>query len=75
MAHGAGMSNLLFCKKGATILEVRCNTSWNFFDTITKAIGLKHRYVNENNLEAIKSKINESYPITTTLTVLEDTNK
>jgi hypothetical protein len=41
-AHGAVMSNMFFCKEGTTIIEVTCNTHYNFFDNLSKILHLNH---------------------------------
>ena len=52
-AHGAGMSNMFFCKEQTTIIEVTCNTNWIFFDTMSKILNLKHIKCHDNNLNSI----------------------
>ena len=42
-AHGAAMSNMLFCKPKTVIVEITCNTDWRFFNKISKYLGLVHR--------------------------------
>ena len=42
MAHGAGMSNMFFCKSGTVIIEVTCGREWEFFDEISKILNLNH---------------------------------
>ena len=49
-AHGAVMSNLFFCKKNTTVVEVTCGFKWKFFDTITNILKLKHIKCDKNNL-------------------------
>lgn len=50
-AHGAAMSNMLFCKPNTIIIEVTCNTDWRFFNQISKSLGLIHRKcANEVNM-------------------------
>ena len=52
-AHGAVMSNMFFCKKGTTIIEVTCNCSWQFFDVISKILKLNHIKCEKNKFNAI----------------------
>lgn len=40
-AHGAAMSNLLFCQPNTTIIEVSCG-EWEFFNIITKETSINH---------------------------------
>jgi hypothetical protein len=41
-AHGAGMSNMFFCKPGTKIIEVTCGMKWPFFDVISRILKLNH---------------------------------
>lgn len=41
-AHGAGMSNMFFCKPHTRIIEVTCNRKWPFFNIISNILNLKH---------------------------------
>ena len=52
-AHGAGMANLFFCKHNTKVIEVVCNTYWNFFDIISKILKLNHIKCNINSFEHI----------------------
>lgn len=52
-AHGAGMSNLFFCKKHTKVIEVVCNKYWTFFDTITRINSIFHIKCNINKYENI----------------------
>ncbi len=56
-AHGAGLSNMLFCKENTTIIEITCNMKWGFFDVISKELSLNHKKCN-NNLKSILDLIN-----------------
>jgi hypothetical protein len=56
-AHGAVMSNMFFCKKGTTILEVTCNVKWKFFDTIAEILKLNIIKCEENKYDKIISCI------------------
>jgi hypothetical protein len=58
-AHGAVMSNMFFCKKNTTIVEVTCNTKWIFFDNLSKIQKLNHVKINDNNFNSIKTIINK----------------
>ena len=60
-AHGAVMSNMFFCKEGTTIIEVTCNTSWGYFDNISKILKLNHVKCCKNNFNEVINciKINE----------------
>ena len=52
-AHGAAMSNMLFCKKGTIIIEVTCNSYWKFFNDISSNLELLHYKCNKNNYNEI----------------------
>jgi hypothetical protein len=56
-AHGAVMSNMFFCKEGTTIVEVTCNCTYLFFNTISNILKLKHIKC-VNNYNDIIKKIN-----------------
>ena len=47
-AHGASMSNMLFCKQGTIILEVTCDMTWDFFDITSTVLKLIHVKCNDN---------------------------
>jgi hypothetical protein len=53
LAHGAAMSNMFFCKKGTTVIEVTCGRNWPFFDTLSKVFQLNHIKVTENTPDAV----------------------
>lgn len=59
LAHGAAMSNMFFCKKNTTILEVTCNTIWPFFDIISKNLELNHIKINKNESDHIIQILSE----------------
>jgi hypothetical protein len=61
-AHGAVMANMFFCKENATIIEVTCNTNWDFFNKISKNVNLKHIKCNKNEYKNVIDCI-ESHPI------------
>lgn len=50
-AHGAGMSNMFFCKPGTKIIEVTCGTPWYFFDVISSILKLNHIKQHVNTLD------------------------
>ena len=52
-AHGAAMSNMLFCKEDTKILEVTCNSKWPFFDKISDTLNLNHFKCHNNQPESI----------------------
>ena len=52
-SHGAVMSNMFFCKSGATIIEVVCNTKWFFFDKISSILNLNHIKCVRNKYEDV----------------------
>lgn len=52
-AHGAAMSNMLFCKKGTIIIEVTCNIYWKFFNDISSNLELLHYKCIKNNYNEI----------------------
>jgi hypothetical protein len=59
-AHGAVMSNMFFCKEGTKIIEVTCNMNWQFFNTISNILNLKHIKCKNNINDIINClKINE----------------
>lgn len=60
-AHGAALSNMIFCQKGCYILEVECNTKWEFFDKISKELNLFHFKVKKNRKENILQRFSEMY--------------
>ena len=60
-AHGAGMSNMLFCKKGTIIIEVTCNNYWLFFNDISTNLELLHYKCNKNNYNEIIDIFNKVY--------------
>jgi len=62
LAHGAAMSNMFFCKKGATIVEVVCGKKWAFFDTLSRVLQLNHLKVEENTPEAVIRTIQTVLP-------------
>ena len=54
MAHGAAMSNMLFCKSGCTIIEVLGNhPGWQFFDTISTNLKLNHIKITKHSINTI----------------------
>jgi hypothetical protein len=57
MAHGAGMSNMFFCKSGTTLLEVTCNTDFHFFNVIAQKLGLNHIKIRRNDPNIILGHI------------------
>ncbi len=54
-AHGAGLSNMLFCKPETIVLEVTCGCNWFYFDKISSTLNLKHYKLQINNFESIKN--------------------
>tara|TARA_E500000178_G_scaffold13527_1_gene12964 strand:- start:53 stop:1132 length:1080 start_codon:yes stop_codon:yes gene_type:complete len=44
--YGAELSNLVFCKKGTKVLEIKNNNKLNDFKNISKRCGLKHTQIN-----------------------------
>jgi len=59
-AHGASMSNMLFCKQGTIILEVTCDMTWEFFDITSTILKLIHVKCNDNNIDKIIEIFNEN---------------
>lgn len=59
-AHGAVMSNMFFCKEQTTIIEITCNTKWNFFDTMSNMLNLNHIKCEKNFLNDIKECLNNN---------------
>ena len=53
LAHGAALSNLFFCKEGTKILEVVCNSRFEFFNVISKNLNLYHIKCEENKYDKI----------------------
>ncbi len=52
-AHGAGMSNMFFCKEKTTIFEVVCGREWEFFDVISTILSLNHIKCHINDINVI----------------------
>ena len=52
-AHGAGMSNMFFCKSSTTIFEVICGRKWEFFDVISATLLLNHIKCDTNDINVI----------------------
>ena len=59
-AHGAGMSNMFFCKPGTQIIEVICNKHWPFFDVISNILKLNHIKQVTNELNEIINCIEQN---------------
>ena len=59
-AHGAGMSNIFFCKPKTKILEVTCGGKFQFFDTISKKLNLIHSKCHDNNHTQVIKFINDA---------------
>ena len=57
-AHGAGMSNMFFCKSSTTIFEVVCGREWEFFDVISKTLSLNHIKCHTNDINVIIPALN-----------------
>lgn len=57
-AHGAGMSNMFFCKSATTIFEVVCGREWEFFDVISKTLSLNHIKCHTNDINVIIPTLN-----------------
>ena len=53
-AHGAVLSNMFFCKKYTTIIEITCNAKWIFFDHLSNILLLNHVKIHNNNFNHIK---------------------
>jgi hypothetical protein len=53
MAHGAAMSNMFFCKRKTTIVEVTCCKTWKFFDLISQTLKLNHIKIDTNKPENV----------------------
>ena len=58
-AHGAGMSNMFFCKSSTTIFEVVCGREWEFFDVISATLSLNHIKCNTNDINVIIPVLNQ----------------
>lgn len=58
--HGAGLANVLFCNKGATLLEIYpdADYGWHFLNNSCKVLELQH-IVCANDIDVIKKKIDE----------------
>lgn len=48
MAHGAGLSNMFFCKEKTNVIEVKCNRDWAFFNHISKNLHINHIKCKDN---------------------------
>jgi hypothetical protein len=59
-AHGAGMSNMFFCKDHTKIIEITCGIKWVFFDTISKILNLNHIKCNINEINTIIQCVEEN---------------
>ena len=57
-AHGAGMSNMFFCKSSTTIFEVVCGREWEFFDVISATLSLNHIKCDTNDINVIIPTLN-----------------
>jgi hypothetical protein len=57
-AHGAGMSNMFFCKSATTIFEVVCGREWEFFDVISTILSLNHIKCHTNDINVIIPSLN-----------------
>ena len=57
-AHGAGMSNMFFCKSATTIFEVVCGREWEFFDVISATLSLNHIKCDTNDINVIIPALN-----------------
>ena len=57
-AHGAGMSNMFFCKSSTTIFEVVCGREWEFFDVISTTLSLNHIKCHTNDINVIIPTLN-----------------
>ena len=57
-AHGAGMSNMFFCKSSTTIFEVVCGREWEFFDVISTILSLNHIKCYTNDINVIIPALN-----------------
>jgi hypothetical protein len=53
LAHGAAMSNMFFCKKGTTVVEITCCSNFLFFGVIARNIQLNHIRIDVNEPEHI----------------------
>ena len=58
-AHGAALSNLVFCAPGTRVIEVTCGPEWPFFDTISRLLGLDHVKCHDNTPAAVARCIAE----------------
>jgi len=52
-AHGAGLSNMFFCRPNTKIIEVHCNRKWYFFPVISANLRLNHSYVSNKLTDII----------------------
>lgn len=57
-AHGAGISNMFFCKSSTTIFEVVCGREWEFFDVISTILSLNHIKCYTNDINVIIPALN-----------------
>ena len=61
-AHGAGMSNMFFCKENKTkLIEITCGKRWEFFNVLSRELNIKHLKCHNNILGDIINFIDESY--------------
>lgn len=57
--HGAVLSNMMFCKEDATIVEITCGIEWDFFKSTAEILKLNYVRCNENNFDSIINIIKE----------------
>jgi hypothetical protein len=55
-AHGAGLSNMFFCRPQTKIIEVFCNKKWYFFPIISTMLDLDHS-ICENKIHKIYEQV------------------
>ena len=54
--YGAGLTNVIFCKKGTTIIELKNNYTDNVYKNISKAFNLKYYNLISNKVVSDGSK-------------------
>ena len=59
-AHGSALSNMLFCQPNTIVIEVDCGPKWEFFNTISSSLKIKHLLC-PNDLEQIKKALDVEF--------------
>ena len=60
-AHGACMSNMVFCKPNTHLFEVVCNKRWEFFHVLSNCFGIRHHKILNNHKNIILQRFLNVY--------------